>query len=251
MKPISGIVITFNEENSLRDCLESLSFVDEIIVVDSKSTDQTVAIAREYTDKVYIIDWDGYAASKNFGIDRAENDWVLSLDADERISDVLRHSIRNQNLDLFSGYRISRRTWYMGRWITGGGWYPDEAVRLFDRNKGRFRLVPVHEKVDIEGETGQLEGDILHYSYRNISDHVHRIDRYTDLISETWFKNGRAVTPFRMINRSVWDFFRRYVLRKGFKDGKAGVVLAGMQAFYTFLKFSKTIERHIDKNQKP
>ncbi len=246
MTSFSAVVITFNEEHNIRDCLDSISFADEIIVVDSGSADTTVSIAKEYTDKVFVIEWKGYAASKNFGIDQAEHDWILSLDADERVTDRLRDSIQNRSTDNYPGYTVSRRTWYMGRWIKGGGWYPDRKIRLFNRLKGRFQTVSVHENVEIEGKTGHLEGDILHYSYQDISDHVQRIDKYSSLISDNWLEKGRAVTPCRMVCRTFWEFIRSYVFRKGYKDGAPGIVLAGMHAFYTFLKYSKTIEQQID-----
>ena len=243
MKAISGVVITFNEEDRIRDCLESLDFLDEIIVVDSNSTDQTVKIAREYTDQVYCVDWKGYAISKNYGIDKARNNWILSLDADERISASLRQSIIDQNLDLFSGYWIPRKTFYIDRWIQGGGWYPDRQLRLFNRQNGRFELTPIHKHIIIDGKVGNLQGDILHYSYRNISDHVNRIDKYTSLISEKWIADNRKVTPGKMILRTGWEFIRSLIFRKGFRDGQTGVVMAGMHAFYTFLKFAKTLEK--------
>lgn len=248
MKAISGVVITFNEEDRIRDCLESLSFVDEIIVVDSNSTDRTVKIAREYTDQVFCVDWKGYAISKNYGIDKARNNWILSLDADERISPDLRQSIINQNLDLFAGYWMSRKTFYIDRWIKGGGWYPDNQLRLFNKLNGRFQITPVHEHVVIDGKIGKLQGDILHYSYRDISDHIKRIDKYTSLIAEKWTAENRKVSSCKMVLRTSWEFFRTLFFRKGFLDGRTGVVMAGMHAFYTFLKFAKTLEKHIDSS---
>jgi glycosyltransferase involved in cell wall biosynthesis len=250
MQGISGVVITFNEEDRIRDCLKSLDFVNEIIVVDSNSSDQTGEIAGEYTDKIFKVDWKGYAAAKNFGIDNARNDWILSLDADERISCELKQSIIKQNLDLFAGYWISRKTYYLDRWIRGGGWYPDRQLRLFNRLNGRFQVTPVHERVLIEGKTGTLNGDILHYSYRNISDHIRRIDTYSSLISEKWFRENRHATPFMMMLRPSWEFFRCYFIQRGFRDGRAGLVQAGMHAFYTFLKFAKTLERQISHSSK-
>ncbi len=245
MKPISGVVITFNEEQSIRDCLESLSFVDEIIVVDSNSSDRTVEIARGYTDKIFVVEWKGYAIAKSYGTELATNDWILSLDADERISDTLRDSLINADANEFAAYQISRRTWYLGRWVRGGGWYPDRNIRLFNRKHGRFRMVSVHESVDTNGPIGNLNGDILHYSYKDISDHVHRIDKYSGLVSENWLNENRCVNSWLMVIRPVWEFIRKWLLRGGFRDGRAGVILAMMHAFYTFLKFAKTLERRL------
>lgn len=243
-------MITFNEEDRIRGCLESLDFVNEIIVVDSNSSDQTVEIAGEYTDRIFRVDWKGYAAAKNFGIDKARNDWIISLDADERISEDLRQSIIQQNLELFSGYWISRKTYYLDRWIQGGGWYPDRQLRLFNRLCGRFQVTPVHERVLVEGKTGILNGDILHYSYRDISDHVNRIDTYSSLISEKWFRENRHAAPCMMVLRPLWEFVKNYFIRMGFRDGRTGLVQAGMHAFYTFLKYAKTLEKQISCSSK-
>ncbi|MBN1878987.1 glycosyltransferase family 2 protein [bacterium] len=245
MKAITGVVITYNEEHSIRDCLKSLSFVDEIVIIDSNSSDRTRDIAREFTDKVFSVDWKGYAPAKNYGIRKATNDWILSLDADERITDDLRNAILDVVPDRCTAYRISRRTWYLDRWIKGGGWYPDKNIRLFNRQYGQFRNVPVHESVETDGPIGDIEGDILHYSYKDISDHVLRINKYSDLVSNKWLAEDRIVNIGNMVFRPVWEFIRKWLFRGGFRDGQAGVILAGMHAFYTFLKYAKTYERRL------
>ncbi len=244
MERISAVVITLNESRNIEDCLNSLSFVDEIIVVDSGSTDRTVELARKFTDNVFSIPWQGYADAKNFGIDHAAHDWILSIDADERVSSELRSAICSALSpdDLPAGFRMRRRTWYIDRWISGCGWYPDWNIRLFDRRKARFNAVSIHEKVVTSGEIRSLEGDILHYSYSEISDHLKRIDKYTGLIAEQWVRRNRRPGVGKMIFRPVWEFFRKYILQGGFKDGITGCIVCGLHAHYVFLKYAKTYE---------
>ena len=153
--------------------------------------------------------------------------------------------------DLPAGFNVPRRTWYLGKWIRGGGWYPDYTVRLFDRRKGRFQNVAVHESVDLTGSRETLSGDILHFSYRNISDHLHRIDRYTDLIADQWVDSGRPVSLVRMVFRPMWEFFRKLSIRRGFVDGIPGVIVAGIHSYYVFLKYAKTFERRLNKTFPP
>jgi len=247
MKKLSAVIITLNEELNIEACLQSLTFADEIVVIDANSTDQTKDLVKKFTEKCYSRDWEGYSSAKNFGIDKAENDWILSLDADERISDELRNSICKvlSESDLSAGYWCSRRTWFMGRWIRGGGWYPDRTIRLFDRTKGRFNDVDVHEKVELNGSTRRLTGDILHYSYRNLSDHICRIDKYSSLIAKKWLSENRRISRWKMFCRPAWEFFRKLVLKRSYIDGIPGWIIAGMHAYYVFLKYAKSYELRI------
>ncbi len=244
MMNVSAIVITYNEELNIESCLRSLSFVEEVIVVDSNSTDRTVEIAQRYTDRVFIKPWEGYASAKNFGISQARFPWVLCIDADERVSELLQKSIQSamDREELPAGYYCSRRTWYLNRWIRGSGWYPDWCLRLFDSRKGRFKDVIVHESVELNGKAEYLNGDLLHYSYRDISQHAQRIDNYTRLIAQKWVQENRPITLLRMIIRPVWEFFRKLIIKKGFLDGIPGWIIAGMHAYYIFLKYAKTYE---------
>lgn len=252
MKTISAVVITFNEEINIRECLESLSAADEIIVVDSRSQDRTVEIAREYTDKVTIVDWPGFSKAKNHGVDLASHDWILSLDADERVSRQLNEALLQfkKKTSSENGYRIARRTWYLSRWIRGGGWYPDRTIRLFNRNSGRFSQVPVHESVQLTGECGELSGDILHYSYRDLGDHLQRINRYSGLCAEKWFESGRTFSPLSMIIRPPLEFIRKLVLKRGFVDGIEGLIVAGMHSIYVFLKYAKLYELELKRKRR-
>ncbi|MCD4652865.1 glycosyltransferase family 2 protein [bacterium] len=250
MEALSAVVITFNEEDNIRECLESLSVADEIIIVDSNSSDNTVQIAREYTDKIFVVEWRGYACAKNYGIECAANNWILSLDADERLSDDLSKTIKDLKpfRTNITGYNISRRTWYLTRWIQGGGWYPDRNIRLFNRQFGQFSKVPVHESVVITGETQDIDGDILHYSYKNVRDHILRVEKYSSLSALQWLKNGRKPSIFMMFFRPVWEFFRKLILLGGFKDGREGIILAAIHSFYVFLKYVKLYELHLARD---
>ena len=244
MQRISAIVITHNEELDIAECLKSLDFVDEIILVDSCSEDKTVEIASQFTDQIHVIPWPGYAKAKNFGIDKANNDWILSLDADERISPELQKLIINemQRPDLPQGFLIPRRTFYFGRWIQGGGWYPDYNLRLFNRAFGRFMDVPCHEKVKIAGEVRKLSADILHFTYRSLSEQIEKIDTYTSLIAQKWLTENRKFSPVGMFCYPIWEFFRKLILKRSIIDGIQGWLLAGMHAFYVFLKYAKYLE---------
>jgi len=247
MNALTAVVITYNEESNIEDCLQSLTVADEIIIVDSNSSDKTVELAKKYTEKIFVVDWKGYAAAKNYGIDRSSNDWILSIDADERLSDELVNSIQKLKSQKPSaaGFTIPRRTWYLKRWIKAGGWYPDRNIRLFNRQSGRFKQVPVHEAVNLSGNVIDLDGDILHFSYNNISDHIIRIDKYSSLAALNWYKNGRKPNFLIMLVRPIWEFLRKFVLLRGYKDGKEGLILAGMHAFYVFSKYVKLYELHL------
>ena len=250
MSGISAVVITLNEEKNIRECLESLSFASEIILVDSGSTDKTIEIAREFQARVYLIDWPGYGAAKNYGIERASNDWVFSLDADERVSPELHDAITRLNLDKInsSGFKVARRTWYLTRWIKGGGWYPDKGIRLFNRTHGKFSDSIVHESVKLKGPVSELSGDLLHYSYQGLEDHVQRINKYSGLCADQWKDKGKKTTLLAMLFRPPWEFFRKLILRKGFQDGIDGVIIAGMHAFYVFLKYARLYEKNLNKS---
>src|ERR1051325_7449066 len=181
---ISAIVITFNEEQNIADALRSLAWADEIIVVDSESTDRTTAIAREFTERVIVRAWPGYTAQKNFAAEQAHFNWIFSLDADERVSDTLASELKQlKQIDepAAAGFEMPRLANYLGRWIKHSGWYPDYKLRLYDRRRGLWRGDFVHEGIDVDGQVERLRGDLLHYTVRDASDHHLRVDRYTTL----------------------------------------------------------------------
>jgi glycosyltransferase involved in cell wall biosynthesis len=240
---ISATVITLNEERHIGEALASLAWADEIVVVDSGSTDRTVEIARGYTDRVLVTDWPGYAAQKNRAAAEAANDWILSLDADERVTPELERSIadvREREPDV-AGYRVARRAWYVDRWVRHGGWYPDWQVRLYDRRRARFEGDFVHESVRVDAP-GTLDGDLLHYTVESMSDHHSRLDRYTTLAAEALAARGRRFSPARAVLQPPLTFLQTYVLKQGFRDGAAGLAIAGFAAYYVFLRQVKLWE---------
>jgi glycosyltransferase involved in cell wall biosynthesis len=239
---ISATVITRNEERHVAEALESLSWADEIVVVDSGSTDRTVEIARAYTDRVEVTEWPGYAAQKNRAAELASHEWIFSLDADERVTPELAASIAGVREPDAAGFRVARRAWYVDRWVRHGGWYPDWQVRLYDRRRARFEGEHVHESVRVDAPA-TLEGDLLHYTVESLSDHHARIDRYTTLAAEALAARGRRFSPSRAILKPPATFLQTYLLKQGFRDGTAGLAIAGFAAYYVFLREMKLWER--------
>jgi len=240
---ISATIITLNEEANIRDACESLAWADEIIVVDSGSTDKTREIAQACGARVIENDWPGFAAQKQFAAEQSLYDWVFSLDADERVSEQLKTSIAElRRLDepkLADGYRIPRRSYYQGRWIKGGGWYPDLQLRLFKKSRGRWEPRHIHEsvKMDPGARLEKLSGDILHYSVRD-SAHHHRMigERYAPLAAQQMFEEGRRTTNLKIAAAAPAAFVRSYFLKGGFRDGLAGISIASFAAHHAFLK---------------
>jgi glycosyltransferase involved in cell wall biosynthesis len=242
---ITATVITLNEEHNIAAALESLSWADEIIVVDSESTDRTGEIVQRFTDRIFVRPWPGYSAQKNFAAEQASNDWIFSLDADERVSEELAHSIRQ----LKSGaepepaaFKMPRRTYYLGRWIRHSGWRPDFKLRLYDRKRARWRGDYVHETLEVDGEVERLNGDILHYTVRNASDHHLRMDRYTTLAAQQSYSLGKRASMLSLFVSPVAVFIRSYILRLGLLDGVPGLGIARFAAHYEFLKNLKLWE---------
>ena len=230
--PVTAIVITFNEAANLRAALESVSWADEIIVIDSESTDDTVSIARGFTDKVVVRPWPGYIAQKNFAAEQATHDWILSLDADERISAPLAEEIRGLLTQgpRAGGYRMPRVTFHLGRWIRSTDWYPDYQLRLYDRRRARWAGRRVHESVETDGSVVNLRGEILHYAYRDLSHHFQTMDRYTTLAARQMFEDGRRAGLLDLAVHPPAAFLRNYVLRGGFRDGVPGLIVSAMNA---------------------
>jgi glycosyltransferase involved in cell wall biosynthesis len=237
-------VITRNEAPNIAAALASVSWADEIIVVDSHSTDETVAIARRYATRVEVRDWPGYSAQKNAAAALASHDWILSIDADERVTPELATEIQQllQTDPASRGYRIPRVTKYLGRWIRSTDWYPDYQLRLYDRRAGRWNGRRVHESVALDGTPGVLRHELQHYAYRDISHHLATIDRYTTLAAEQWREEGRRANVFSALVHSRLAFARNYILRRGFVDGAPGFLVSVLNSYYVFLKFAKLWE---------
>ena len=241
--PVTATVITFNEAANIQAALESLSWADEIIVVDSESTDATVSIARQFTDRVIVRPWPGYIAQKNFAAEQASHDWIFSLDADERVSPPLAAEIaRVIGGTSAAGYRVPRVTFHLGRWIRSTDWYPDYQLRLYDRRRARWTGRYVHESVTADGPVTDLGGELLHYAYRDLAHHFQTMDRYTTLAAKQMFEEGRRAGFLDLAVHPPAAFFRNYVLRGGFRDGVPGLIVSAMNARYVGLKFAKLWE---------
>jgi (heptosyl)LPS beta-1,4-glucosyltransferase len=243
---LSVVVVTLDEEERIRECLASVAWADELIVVDAESQDKTATIAREVTDHVIVRPWPGFAAQKNFGLEQATGEWVLSLDADEIVSPALRaeiEAILARGGDT-AGYAVPRRNVFWGRWVRHGGLYPDWQVRFFRRGRGRFVERAVHESVVIDGPVARLRGHLEHRSYRDVGDFLARADRYTTLAAEEWTAAGRPSRPLLdLVARPVGRFLGMYVARAGFLDGWRGFLLATLYAYYVLMRSAKIWER--------
>lgn len=237
-------MITRNEEDRIADALASLAWADEIVVVDAESTDRTVEVARRFTDRIIVRPWPGYAAQKNFADGQASNDWIFSLDADERTSPELNESIRawKSGEPECAGYRVSRRAWYLGRWIRHSGWYPDHQLRLYRRDRARWRGDYVHESVEVQGRVGQLQGDLLHFTRRNLMEHHLVLGHYTTLAAQSDRTEGRRVSVAQLLLRPPAAFLKSYIFRLGFLDGVAGLIIAYFAAYYVYLRLAKAWE---------
>ena len=244
MFKLSATIITLNEERKIARTIESLRCCDEVVVLDSGSADRTCAIARALGARVFEQVWQGYAAQKNHAAELAENNWILSLDADETLSEELEAEILALKQDglTHSAYKLPRRAQYLGHWIRHGGWYPDRKVRLYNRCKGKWRGDYVHESLVTEGSVGELHGAIHHFTCDSLSEHMTTLNRYTTLAAEELKARGRTPSFWRLLGSPAWTFFRTYVLQRGFLDGFAGLAIARMAALYTFLKYAKARE---------
>lgn len=255
---VTACLVTYNEEEGILAALNSVAFVDEIVVVDSHSTDRTREIVRAFRGRnrrgevveprVIERDWPGHVEQKNFAVTSASHDWVLCLDADERLSAEARSAVEqvlSEPPDA-DGYSFARKTFYLGRWILHGGWYPDRKLRLFRRSAGQWGGVNPHDHVYVNGRSRALEGDILHYSYRAIEEHIRQINFFTDIAAAEKHKAGVRFPVLRMLLHGPLKFFKMYFLQLGFRDGRAGFLVASLGAYYVFLKYAKLWELQMD-----
>ncbi len=237
-------VITKDERRHIAAALASVAWADETIVVDAESADDTAALARPLATRVEVRAWPGYGAQKNYAASLASNDWILSLDADERVTPELAAEIRAllEGTPAAKGYRIPRVTWHLGRWIRSTDWYPDAQLRLYDRRAAQWDDRRVHEALHLEGAPGQLRHELRHYAYRDISHHLATIDRYTTLAAEQWRAEGRRAGVLDLLLHPPFAFLRNYILRRGIGDGAAGLIVSVLNSYYVFLKFAKLRE---------
>ena len=239
--PVSVIVITLNEASNIDACLASVAWADDVLVVDSGSTDATVDIARARGARVIQRDWPGYSAQKNFAATEARHDWILSVDADERVTPELADEVQRTVAaqPAAAGYRIPRVTFHLGRWIRTTDWYPDYQLRLYHRGRASWRPKPVHESVAADGAVEHLSGELQHFAYRDLSHHFATMERYTTLAAEEMRGAGRSASIVDLVFHPPLAFLRNYLLKRGFADGTVGFVISAMNAYYVFLKFAK------------
>jgi len=256
MPKISACIISFNEEKKLEDCLESLQgVVDEIIIVDSLSSDNTIKIAEKYTDKIFHQKFLGHIEQKNLAVSKAENDWILSLDCDERLTPELQQSILSikQHLAAADAYCMHRKTFYVYRWLNHC-WYPDTKTRLFNKKTAHWGGTNPHDRVMTNGTNIRLlQGDIQHYSFSSISEHLNTIDKFTEIGADELIKKGKTFTIFSPLTHATWTFIKLYFIKRGFLDGFAGLVVSVLSYMHVFVKYSKAIikRRNLDRHENP
>lgn len=239
--PVTACIITYNEERNIRDCLKSVEWADEILVVDSYSTDRTVEVAREFTDRVIQRKWNGINEQRQFAQDQAKHEWVFNLDADERASAELAKEIAaiDFSSEGINGYFMPRCAFYLGRWIRHGGWYPDYKLRLYRKACGKFIDNDPHDTMKFTGATACLKGEIRHYTYRSVADQLAQIDKFSTVRAGQYFRSGRRFGYLQMLFRPCWKFLNTYLLRLGFMDGLAGFVISSLSAYHVFVTWVK------------
>ncbi len=242
---ITARVNTFNEEDNIAAALESVRWADEILVVDSFSTDRTVEIARRYTGRVVQHAFASHGAQHNYADSLCTHDWVLVLDADERVTPELADEIRRvrEQGTGQDGFRMPRRAWYLGRWIRHSGWYPDWQTRLYRRAVTRWDGEPPHEEPKVTGKVAYFKGDLLHFTRRSLHEHIEVMNRYTDLASAARFREGQRATAWQLAVTPPLVFFRTFILKQGFRDGWQGLVIAYLAAAYVHIRQAKLMEK--------
>jgi glycosyltransferase involved in cell wall biosynthesis len=251
---LSAAVITFNEEKNICRCLESLRWMSELIVVDSFSTDRTVELARQYTDRVVQRRWPGHVLQKQFALEQATGEWILSLDADEELSPDAAEEIRTVLADApadVNGYSFPRQSFYLGRWIKHGGWYPDRKVRLVRRGHARWGGDDPHDKLAADGRTRDLSGKINHYVYADISHQLRTVDNFSRITAQQWHEQGRRAGAGAMIFKTIGKFFETYVWKLGMLDGMPGFIISVISSYYVFLKYAKLWELQKSRKNDP
>jgi len=247
MDKISVIIIAKNEELLIEDCLKSVCWADEIILVDSESTDKTIELAKKYTGKIYIKKWQGFAPQKSYALSLAANHWVLSLDADERITEELKNEILSTNPDSFDGYMIPRENYFLHKQIKSCGWEKDAQLRLFRKDKTYVTDRLVHEGFVVNGKTGCLKSKMIHYTYNSISSAFFKINHYSSLQAQEKYKSKSRVTGFTIVAHGAASFYKTYFALKGFKDGVHGLCIAFIDTFTTLLTYMKIWELQNNK----
>jgi len=244
-KPLlSATIICKNEVEKIRGALDSVRFCDEVVVVDSGSDDGTLEICREAADVVIQKGWPGHIEQKNFALDAASGEWILPLDSDERVSPELAAEIEKtiKSKPEEDGFFINRRVHYLGKWIDRSGWYPEPRIRLFKKGRGRWGGVNPHDAVQVSGRVGRLKGDIIHFTYDDMEDHVNTLNKFSSILASEHKSRGRKFSWATLLLRPPLEFMKKFVLKRGFMDGPQGFYIASFSAFYVFLKIAKLWE---------
>jgi glycosyltransferase involved in cell wall biosynthesis len=257
-KPYNGretvacAIVSFNEESNIQSCLESAKWMDEIILVDSFSTDRTTEIAQAYTNRIFQHPWKGFGEQKNFAIEQATRHWVFILDADERITPELRDEIENTLVSYTPNgpvaFSVPRRNMFYGEWVRWGGAYPDLQIRLFQKGKAIYNDVEIHENLIVEGPIGNLKGHLEHYTERRIVDHFRKFSLYITLAAKEQAKSTAKVHWWNLQLNPLVTFIKKYCLKQGFRDGIRGIIYAGFASMYTFGKYAKLFELRCSSN---
>jgi glycosyltransferase involved in cell wall biosynthesis len=245
MEKVSAVIIVYNEEHNLPACLDTVSWTDEIVVVDSHSKDSTAEVARKYTDAIYQKEYQGHIDKKRFAVSKASHDWVLSIDADERATPELVEEIKavlTKRGNRRVAYTMPRITWHLGRWIRHGEWHPDRVTRLFRKSRMRYEGTEPHDRVVIAGPTGHLTGKLLHYNYRDFADQIQTVQAYSDLAARAMFAENSRTGILGLVFRPAFRFLKCYFLKLGFLDGWPGLIMASTSAFYVHAKYAKLYE---------
>ena len=246
MARLSVVILTYNNEGLIEECLESARWADEIVVVDSLSQDRTLDICKKHTDKIEQRPWPGYSKQWNYAIDQASGDWIFILASDERITPELRKEIQKVLEGIeghFQGYYTTRKSYFLNHWIRGAGWYPDHSIRLIRKRSGRFDDKAVHERLQLDGEAGYLKGDIIHFSYEDLGQYMRRLNRYTDLEVKDMVNEELSISCNKAVMRAalrpIKVFSKKYFKQRGFRDGMHGFLLCALSSLYVFMVWAK------------
>lgn len=246
---ISAVIIAGAEEKNIAECLESVRWADEIVVVNSGSKDRTVEIARKYTDRVFVKEWEGYAAQKQFSVDKARNEWVLSIDADERVSPELREEIAGLDFSVADGFRIPRRNYFLDKVVRSCGWSPDYQLRLFRKSRTKLTDRKIHEGFQVDGRTANLKGELIHFTHPTITSTLEKIAEYSTLEAEE--KSPRIrMTATKIFSKPIWEFFHHFIVRHGFTDGVHGLMVSMIHAMTKAQVYMKIWEMQNVRNKR-
>ncbi|MGD0915457.1 MAG: glycosyltransferase family 2 protein [Thermodesulfobacteriota bacterium] len=249
--PVSVYVLTFNNSRTIEQCLKSLAWAEELVVVDSFSTDGTYEICQRYTNKVYRREWKGHCDQYQYAADLTTREWIMFVDADEEVPLELAEEIQREldgGVKDSDGFFVYRRTYYLGRWIRYGGWYPDGEIRLYRKGRGRWKG-GLHAKVVVDGKVGFLKSQYLHYTYRDISDQIQTVDKYSRIAAEDLAQAGKKFSLLKLLFHPPFRFIKEYIFKSGFRDGLPGLIIVVTTMFYVFIKHAKLWELTSSKKE--